>query len=388
MIPLHKVFMPDEAAEAVAEVLESGWVGEGKKSEELERAFGKRFGTAHVNALSSGTMGLEMLAHFLDLGPQDEVISTPMTCSATNIPFARKGAKIVWADIDPLTGNISPDSIAERITSRTKAIIIVHWGGFPCDIEGIRRVVDASSHSRPIIIEDAAHAMGAVYRGVPIGRCNYGTNRNTDFCMFSLQAIKHINSGDGGLLTSYRAHDHERLRVMRWYGIDRKHRTVEPTTNYQEWDIDELGFKAHMNDISAAIALTGLPYLGQILWKRRKIADFYDSNFELMGLYNSTGITPPPRFSDLRAERTFPAYWLYTIRVERRADFIKYMRENGIDVGVVHYRNDWYPIFKEFRCDNLPNLDSYFNECVSIPVGQWVTREQAEKIIDTIRRGW
>lgn len=381
MIPLHKVCIPESAIDAVAEVLRSGWVGEGPKVVELEEKFSERFGTAHVNAVSSGTMGLELVAHLLDLGPQHEIISTSMTCSITNLVFARTGAKIVWADVDPITGNISPDSIAERITERTKAIVMVHWGGFPCDIEGIRRVADSSVYSRPILIEDAAHAMGAIYKGIPIGRCNYGTNRNTDFCMFSLQAVKHITAGDGGLLTSYRAHNHERLRVLRWFGADRKHRTLDPSTNYQEWDIEECGFKGHMNDISATIALAGLPQLTGILVSRQLKAIEYDE--KLKGI-----VKLPLSGMGLCKEGTASAYWLYTIRVKRRGDFIAHMKASGIETSVVHYRNDWYPVFKEFRYDNLPDLDTYFNECVSIPIGQWVTAEEQEHIIEVIKRGW
>lgn len=380
MIPLHKVFMPIESIIEARKVLGSGWVGEGNRVAELEQKASELLENPFVNALNNGTMGLEIVCKMLDLGPEDEVITTPNTCSATNIPFARTGAKLVWADVDPLMGNIDPRSVAERVTHRTKAVVVVHYGGYPVDIERVRQALKSAPHYIPII-EDAAHALGARYKHMPMGRCNYGTGQNTDYCMFSFQAIKHINSVDGGLLTCYRAEDYERARTLRWYGIDRKYRRLG-CYGYWDWDIRECGFKGHMNDVAASIVAAQLPYLPQILRDRFRNADIYDNG--LLG----EDIELPIPVKEQWDSGTVSSNWLYTILVYRRKDFIRVMKERGADCGVVHMRNDIYPVFQGFRRNDLEGLEHYSQKCVSIPVGQWVTEEDAHHIVDMIRQGW
>lgn len=384
-IPIHKVFMPPvrEVLEKLRPVLESGWVGEGPKVRDLEIQMGGRFNTQFVNAVNTGTMGLELIAQMIGLGPGDEVISTPMTCTATNIPFARTGVKILWADVDSTTGNIDPYSVAQLLSEKTKAVVGVHWGGYPFDIGLIRNMIqDTDLPQYVYIVEDAAHANGARYLGKPVGTCNYGLNAHSDFAMFSLQAIKHITSIDGGLVTSYRAEDYERLRVLRWYGIDRKYRKSS-ISGHADWDIAEFGQKGHMNDVAATIALAQLPYLEEILEARRRNAGIYDQ-----GLKEASGIKNLPYPYRLDADKQ-SSYWLYTIQVERREDFIRAMKGRGIDTSVVHVRNDVYSAFRRFNDDrHLENLEDYNLHQVSIPVGQWVSEEDAYYIVDSIRQGW
>jgi len=385
VIPLLKVFMPpvDEVLEALHPVLESGWVGEGPKVVELEEAFAKRFDNPHVNAVSTGTMGLDLIAMAIGLGEGDEVITTPLTCSASNLPFARTGAKLVWADVDKETGNIEPYSVGKRVTPNTKAVVVVHWGGYPVDIGSLRQVLKDATDQYIYIIEDAAHANGSYYEGRPVGICNYGLGRHSDFSMFSLQAVKQINSIDGGLVTTYKAEEYEHIRVLRWYGIDRRYRKSS-LLGHDDWEIMEIGTKGHMNDVIATIGLVQLSYLDQNLEIRRRNARLYDKE-----LKDVPGILYLPVPLEKQEEvGTKSAYYLYTILVEDREGFIRAMRERSIHTSVVHLRNDTYSVFSKFRKWHLPALDYCDKHQISIPVGHWVTPEDANYITEMIRKGW
>ena len=331
-------------------VLEGGWVGEGPKVREFEIALGKRFKTPFVNAVNSGTMGLEIIASMIGLKEGDEVITTPMTCMATNEPFARTGATLVWADVDPQTGNIDPASVAQKVTEKTKAVVLVHWGGYPADITGIRAAVSKSSNYI-YVIEDAAHANGALYKGNPIGMCNYGLGNHSDYAMFSFQAIKQMTSIDGGAVTCYRAEDYERFRVMRWYGIDRRYRK-ESLLGHPDWEIRELGYKGHMNDVNATIGLVHLRYLDEVLKKRRRNARIFDE-----GLKGVSGVKrlPIPLEQQIK-EKTISSYYLYTIQVDDRKNFVRALKDRGISTSVVHIRNDRYFVFRKFGYAFFENL--------------------------------
>jgi len=386
MIPLLKVFMPpvDEVLDALRPVLESGWIGEGPKVKELEGKFAERFDTTFVNAVCSGTVGLDLIAMLLDIAPGDEILMSPLTCTAGTLPFLRAGAKIVWADVDTETGNIDPNSVSQLITNKTKAVAAVHWGGYPIDMYRLRAAVSQGPGQYINIIEDAAHANGAYYHGRPVGVCNYGLGKHSDFCMFSLQAVKQMTSIDGGLVTTYKAEDYEHIRVLRWYGIDRRYRR-KALTGHDDWEIMEVGLKGHMNDVSATIGLSQLPYLDENLEIRRLNAMFYDDK-----LMNVPGILslPVPLHEQMKVG-TKSAYYLYTIFVEKRDDFIRAMRDRNIHTSVVHVRNDKYAVFSEFKSKEcLHNLEYCDKHQISIPVGHWVTSEDAEYIVEMIKKGW
>lgn len=210
IIPLFKVHMPRSVEEPLIETLFSGFIGQGPKVDEFESKLNEYFDNQHVVTVNAGTSALQLALRLANIGPGDEVISTPMTCTASNMPILAAGAKIVWADVDPISGLISTDSIKSKITNKTKAIIMVHFGGIPCDIDGINAL--AKNYGIKTI-EDAAHAFGSEYRNQKIGN-------HSDFVMFSLQAIKHITTVDGGLLLCKSKKDYDRSSQafeMVWY---------------------------------------------------------------------------------------------------------------------------------------------------------------------------
>ena len=360
-IPLFKVFMPESVMEPLREVLLSGYIGEGPQVEAFEHQLKPWFGSQNVLALNNGTAALHLALHLAGVGPGDEVISSPVTCVATNEPILACGAEIVWSDVDPNTGNIDPADIERKIAARTKAIMAVHWGGYPCDLDEIN--VLAKAHGLKVI-EDACHAFGAIYHGAPVGS-------HSDYVCFSFQAIKEITTVDGGALVCRSEADCERGRLLRWYGIDRRQKRKDFRC---EEDIKESGYKFHMNDVAATIGLEQLKYVSDNLARTREHA----------ARYNET-------FRDLKTVRTLrrekdrlSSCWLYTLRVADRNRFMEEMGKEGITVSQVHARNDTHTIFKRFRA-NLPGVDEFTAEHVCIPVGWWLTPEEIQHIIDAIR---
>ncbi|ETW94426.1 MAG: hypothetical protein ETSY1_34865 [Candidatus Entotheonella factor] len=316
-------------------------------------------------AVNSCTSAITLVLHLSGVTAGDEVITTPMTCTATNEPILHTGARLRWADVDLDTGNIDPSSILPLINERTKAIVAVHWGGIPCDLDTLSEI--AEKHDC-VLIEDAAHALGASYHERPIGHHGH-------FVCFSFQAVKLITTGDGGVLACREPMVAQRARRLRWYGIDRDRRAEFG----EDYPIDELGFKFHMNDIAAAIGISAMPHLSELLEHRAQIATLYDTE-----LSSCEGIHLLSR-----AQHLTSANWLYTLRVERRNDFRRALAEAGIETSPVHQRNDQYTAFPPLEPDYpLPGLEAFTQQMVCIPIGHWVTLEDAERIVSVIREGW
>ena len=365
MIPLFKVFMNPDIDEELLRVIHSGWIGQGSKVKEFEEALGKRFNNPNVLSLSAGTHGLTLALRLAGVGPGDEVITTPLTCTATNTPILQQLARPVWADIKD-DFNIDPKSVEARITEKTKAIMCMHWGGYPCDLEELGNI--ATKYEIPLI-EDAAHAYGASYKGTKIGHCFY-----SDFTMFSFQAIKHLTCVDGGALFCGHEYDYDRGKLLRWYGIDRE----SPRTDFRcEADIAEWGYKFHLSDVAATIGLGNMEKVENNLTKTRKNALRYDFEFSKV---------PGIKLTQVMPDRT-SSYWLYTFQVDNRSEFVNMMTREGISVSRVHERNDKHTFTKDFKCD-LPNLDRIIERQICIPVGYWLSNKDVEHIINCVKKGW
>jgi dTDP-4-amino-4,6-dideoxygalactose transaminase len=360
-IPLFKVFMPESVIEPLRKVLLSGYIGEGPKVEEFERKLAPWFANDNVLALNNGTAALQLALRLSGVGAGDEVISTPMTCAATNEPILAMGGKIVWADINPWTGNIDLGSVAKKIGPKTKAIMVVHWGGYPCDLDELNKI--AYDHNIKLI-EDACHAFGAMYKGKPIGS-------HSDFACFSFQAIKEMTTVDGGALVCKSKLDRERGRLLRWYGIDRNRKNNKDFRC--EADIAEYGYKFHMNDVTATIGIEQLKYVASTIKKHRNNAARYDEAFQNL---DNVKLLKYKKYC-------LSSYWLYTIRVKERDMFIESMKRAGIVVSQVHARNDKHTIFRDSLTD-LPGVDEFASEQVCIPVGWWLKEKDLVYIIDEV----
>lgn len=220
---------------------------------------------------------------------------------------------------------------------------------------------------KPVVIEDGAHSFGSKYKGKMIG--TYG-----NLTMFSLQAIKHLTSIDGGLLLSPHKDLDTRARLLRWYGIDRDGDRKDFRC---EADIEEWGYKFHMNDVCATVGIENMKHIDELVQSHKDNAHYYDEN-----LKDVDGVTL------LKREEGFDsAFWIYSMKVDDRAGFYRHMDECNIAVSQVHERNDKHTCVREFRA-HLPNLDKTIGSIVSIPVGWWLTTEEREYIVDCIKKGW
>jgi dTDP-4-amino-4,6-dideoxygalactose transaminase len=361
-IPLFKVFMADSVKDAAVRVLYSGYIGVGEEVVEFERALAVPLGTPNLLTVNAGTSALHLAYHMAIDGARDaEIITTPITCTATNTPIVNNGARIVWADVDPVSGNIDPAEVEALITPRTRAIVMVHWGGNPCEIG---RIAEIAQRRGVKVIEDAAHALGSTYAGRPIGQ-------HSDFVAFSFQAIKHVTSVDGGCLVCRDPADLARGRLLRWYGIDRT--TREATDLRCELDIAEAGYKFHMNNVAAAIGRENLKHLGWIVARHRDNARFYDAAFR-----GVAGVTVAPENPNGTS-----ATWLYTIHVANRDELMRALLALGIGASKVHARNDGHSAFGAFRRD-LPNAEAFERTHLCIPVGWWVSEQDRARVAEAV----
>lgn len=348
MIPLFKPFMNKNCIKELKNVLYSGYIGEGTKVKEFEKLLADYLG-GYVVLVNSGTSALHLALHIAGV-KNKTVISTPMTCLATNTPIIQNGGRIVWADVDPETGNIDPGSICQNITGNTKAVMVVHYGGNLCP-PVIKRICRDKGLT---LIEDCAHLNGPGLGGM---QC------------YSFQAIKHLTTGDGGCLVTKDRKLYDRAKLLRWYGIDRESgqnmRCMEP--------IQEAGFKFHMNDISATIGISNLKKLSDIILKTRRNAQYYNNAFKKLDYVKTV---PVPHRND---------YWLYILLVDRKPEFMAYMRDHGIETSLVHARNDIQPIFKSAK-RKLPGLEKFWKKQVCIPVGWWLTDKEVKFIADKVKQ--
>ena len=364
-VPLMKVHMPDAAIKEVTGVLSSGFVATGAKTDEFERDFGTLIDNPNVVATNCCSSAIMLALHMAGIKPGDDVISTPLTCLSVNESLLHTGANIIWADIDPQTGNIAPASIRARLTERTKAIVYSHWVGRLADIDGINRI--AAEHGLKTI-EDAASALGGEYAGRPVGT-------HSDYVTFSFQAVKQITTGDGGMLAVRTGAERDRAVLLRNHGNDR-HAKRNPLT--LGFDVHEAGWKYQMNDIAAALGLCQLQDLSGLREIHRRNLGIYEAR-----LASVAGLTLLKDYPEAR-----PNPWVNTVLVENRKGFIDKLLEQKIGCSIVHMRNDAIAVFERFQKNDLPDLDYFYEHMINIPVGWWMSEEMVEGVCDTIVGGW
>lgn len=362
MIPLVKPYIapPSEMMPAVEQILYSGYIAEGEAVYQFEEDLGAFIENPKVLALSSGTAALHIALSLLGVGPGDEVISTPMTAEPTNTTIALTGAKIVWGDVDADTGLLDPDSVREKITERTKVIMLVHYAGMVCDMDEFNKI---SKETGIPIIEDSAHCFGGRYNGKIIGS-------NSRFTCYSFQAIKQMTTVDGGAIAFLNDEDMDAARKLRWFGLDKRVPRLEN-------DIKRAGFKYGMNNVTAAIGTVQLRHALEIVGKYVSNGQYYDE-----ALKGMDGVTLVPYYP-----HTDPSYWLYTMKVEKRSEFCRMMESRGIMASPLHHRNDTHSVFALSKCE-LPHMEKWYESFVHIPCGWWVEKETRETIAEAVKKGW
>ncbi|GAA3795799.1 LegC family aminotransferase [Sphaerisporangium flaviroseum] len=375
MIPLFKVAIAPDALDRVTEVIQSGQLGHGPVVGRFEDALRTHVGNPHLATLNNGTSGLH-LALRLATGPPPasgsgepgEVLSTPLTFEATNWAILANGLRIRWVDVDPATLNVDLDDLAKKISPATRAVMVVHWAGHPVDLDRLSRILDeaeAAYGHRPAVIEDCAQAWGTTYRGRPLG--NHG-----NICVYSFHATKHLACGTGGMIVLPAEELHARALALRFFGIDRGADRVNGAYDVPEW-----GYNFYLNEINAAIGLANLRTVADRVEEHRRNAAFYDA--ELAGV---PGLEPTAR-----VEGQESSFWLYPVKVEDRASFIRKMAAAGVTVSAVVRRNDTHTCLSPGD-SALPGLDGVHERVVHIPVGWWLSEDDRAHIVDAIRSGW
>jgi dTDP-4-amino-4,6-dideoxygalactose transaminase len=358
--------------ENIEEVLNSGYINEGQQVLELQAKLESYLDIENLILLNSCTSAITLALKLCGVGAGDEVLTVAMTCIATNTPIINLGAQPVWVDIEATTGSISPMDLESKITSKTKAIIIVDWAGTPCDLEEIARIGTKYSLK---IIQDAAHAFGAKWKGKSIAKW-------TDFTCYSFQAIKHFTTGDGGALVCKDHSDYLLAKKLKWFGFDRD-LVKDKKGNWkgQKWDADiapnEVGYKFNMNNINAAIGLSNLGNMNEILDKHRENAATYIKNFKNSEVIKLLEV-PTGAIS---------SYWVFTILISeqfnKRDKILAKLNENNIAAGLVHLPNHNYSCFQASKTV-LKQTDIFSETQISLPCGWWLGKNEIDFISERL----
>ena len=358
MIPLIKTNLPEPKIlmPALQEVLYSGYIAQGEAVDKFENEFSDFIGCKHALAVNSGTSALHIALILAGVNIGDEVISTPITAEPTNTAIKQTGAKLVWADIDLNTGNISPDSVKKLITSKTKAVMVVDYAGMPVNITAFQEIEKEYGIT---VIQDSAHALGAKYNGKILGN-------HFRFTTYSFQAIKHMTTVDGGMIAIRNKDDFENGKLIRWFGIDKRQ---ERLTN----DIQVQGYKYQMNNVTATIGLVQLRGLSQLLEKYIENGKYFDTHIN-----NSDTIQKMEYYPGSE-----PSYWLYTLKVRNRDKVIDILKENGVMASPLHRRNDTHSFFGKSKVV-LSNVDQFSETMLHLPCGSWLDKKSRELICEIL----
>lgn len=368
-IPYGRQSINEDDIKAVEEVLKSDFLTTGPKIAEFERKFADYVGAKYAVAVSNGTAALHIACMAAGIGKGDEVITTPITFAASANCALYCGATPVFADIDPVTYNISPESVESHVTERTKAIIPVHYTGQTCDMDAIHKIADKYNL---IVIEDAAHAVGAEYKGKKIGSLS-------DMIEFSFHPVKHITCGEGGIVTTNREDLYEKLKLFRTHGITREEKFLHKVDGPWYYEQIDLGYNYRITDIQAALGISQLGRIDKFLEKRKKIAAKYDEAFR-----DFNGIEIPKQ-----AEYSNSAYHLYVIKVDKsiRKELFEYLRANNIGVNVHYIPVYTFPYYREHGYENVKceNAEKLYESIISIPIYYDLSDEEQDYVIDKIK---
>jgi len=373
-IVFGKPSFAEEEIDAVAATLRGGWAGTGAQVQEFQRAFAAYVGTRHAVAVGSCTAALHLALIAAGLGEGDEVITTPLTFAATANAIVHSGATPVFADIRRDSMNIDPEQVERRISPRTRAILPVHLAGRPCEMDALGTI--AQRHGL-MLIEDAAHAIEARYRGGKIGALG-------DVGCFSFYVTKNMTTIEGGMLCTDQDPIANKARILSLHGMSADAWTRFSDEGYKHYDVIFTGFKYNMTDVQAAIGIRQLAKIEGWLGRRREVWARYDREFADLPCVRPASEEP----------ETIHARHLYTLLIDEagsgitRDQFLQTLHRGGVGCGV-HYRAlHAHPYYRQrfgFKPDDFPNAFYVGERTVSLPLSPHLTDEQVDRIIGLVR---
>lgn len=350
MVPIYKPYMPQNLSSDINEILYSGQLGYGKYGKQFEQQLKDYIGCDYVLTVNSYNTAMLILLSTLNLQYGDEVIASPVSCLASNQPFAVKGLKVVWADVNPLSGSMCPDDVKSKITSKTKAIFHNHFCGYLGDIAAINTI--GKAYGIPVI-DDGIEAFGSQYKGKKLG------NLDTDVTVFSFQTVRLPNTIDGGAIVFKDKNLYEKALLIRDYGIDRTiFRTRDGEIN-PKCDIKLEGYAGLMSELNSYIGTRQMEDIESLLVIQKNNAMIWNEKFTNLDTINSLKMT-----SD-----SIPNYWVYGTLCKNKTQAIKNFKESGFYATGVHINNNIYSVF-----DNktpLKGVNEFMNRFVAIPCGWW-----------------
>ncbi len=371
-IPYGKHCIEDDDIKAVTEALKKNYIATGPGIDEFEQKFAHYVGAKYAVAVSSGTAALHACCFAIEVSKGDEVITTPITFAASANCVLYCGGTPVFADIDPRTYNIDPDEIERKITKATKAIIPVHFTGQPCDMDVIH---DIAERHHLFVIEDAAHATGAEYKGKKIGSLS-------DMTIFSFHPVKHMTTGEGGMVTTNNEELYKKLKAFRAYCITKDKELLEDKEDGPwHYEMQGLGYNYRISDVMCALGCSQLNKIDKFVKKRQEIARKYNEEMKDFG-----HITLP-----FQADGCVSSWHLYTILLEneekRKEAYIR-LRESGIGVDVHYlpvYRHPYYRHngYADVYCKNAEEV---YSRIISIPIFYKLTNDEQSYVIEQISK--
>jgi perosamine synthetase len=373
LLPYGKQFVDQKDVQSVIEVLQSDWLTTGPTVLEFENQFARQVGANHGVAVNSGTAGLHCAVHAAGIGPGDEVITSPITFMATANCIRYQGAKVVFADVEPDTLNIDPEKIKDCLSPKTKAIIAVDFTGLPGNLDVICGI---AKKNNLVFIEDAAHALGAIYKNRPVGSI-------ADMTIFSLHPVKNITTGEGGLVVTDNLDFLERLRRFRNHGIMQDHyqRTKQGTWTY---DMEEVGYNYRLPELNSVLGISQLQKLPKLLKRREQIANRYNDAFS-----NIPQVTPPAGQPNCRS-----AWHLYVIKLNLdtlkadRNEVFRALRAENIGVNVHYVPVPWLTYYQKlgYKKGSWPIAESIYSRLISLPIWPGMTDDDVKDVILAVEK--
>ncbi len=372
-LPFHRSWLEDDEINEVVDTLKSGWMTTGPKTQRFEEAFRDYIGCKHAIALNSCTAGLNISLALQNFETGDEIITTPMTFPATANVIVLNNFKPVFSDIEKGTLNINPSGIEEKITSRTRAIMPVHYAGHPCDMDSIEAIAEKKGL---IIFEDAAHALETKYKGRKVGNLGHTTS-------FSFYANKNITTGEGGMITVNDDALAEKIRVFRLHGLSRDAWKRYGNNGYAHWQLETPGFKYNMADINAALGIHQIKKANKFLKIRKEYSQKYDEAFKDIDEIETLEIK----------DYAESAYHIYVIalRLDKlsitRDEFLNALQASGIGVAVHFIALHLQPYYAKtfnLKPEDFPVATDYSNRILTLPLYPKMTHSQLDRVINTV----